>query len=222
MEDSIPRPMAPLRLGDTAPDFTQDTTNGVINFHEWAEGSWVVMCSHPKAYTPVCTTELGFMAGIAGDFESRGAKLIAISCDSVADNNGWKGDISDVTGHTVNYPIICDRDRHVSIAYNMLMEDEHEVGMPATVRSVFIIGPDKKIKLTLTYPPSTGRNFIEIIRVLDSLQLTMNKKLATPVNWEAGEKCVVLPTVSNDDATAMFGAFVAPKPYIRFVEAPAK
>ncbi|CAM9569206.1 unnamed protein product [Ectocarpus fasciculatus] len=217
----IPRPTLPLRLGDTVPNFTQNTTDGPIDFHEWIEGSWVVLCSHPKAYTPVCTTELGFMAGIAGDFEQRNTKIIAISCDSVEDNNGWKSDIAEVTGHEVKYPIISDADRHVSILYNMLMEDEHEVGMPATVRSVFIIGPDKKLKLTLTYPPSTGRNFAEIIRVLDSLQLTMNKKLATPVNWEPGQKCVVLPSVSNEDANAQYGSFEAPKPYIRFVNAPS-
>ena len=220
MTELIPRPTSTLRLGDTVPDFTQDSTDGPIHFHDWIEGSWAIMCSHPKAYTPVCTTELGSLAGMSEQFERRGVKLCAISCDNVADNNGWKNDIAEVTGHTVNYPIICDADRHVCIAYNMLMEDEHEVGMPATVRSVFIIGPDKKLKLTLTYPPSTGRNFHEIIRVLDSLQLTMNQKLATPVNWEAGQKCVVLPSVSNEDAVAKFGSFEAPKPYIRFVDAP--
>ncbi|CAM9122586.1 unnamed protein product, partial [Ectocarpus fasciculatus] len=206
-----------LRIGDTVPNFTQDTTEGKLNFHEFIEGSWSILFSHPKAFTPVCTTELGFMAGMAGEFQKRDTKIIAISCDPVEDNKNWSKDIKDVTGNAVNYPIICDADRHVAVQFNMLMEDETD-GMPATVRSVFIVGPDKKIKLTLTYPPSTGRNFNEIVRALDSLQLTHNEKLATPVNWKVGEKCVVLPTVSNEDATAKYGTFDAVKPYLRYVD----
>ena len=147
-------------------------------------------------------------------------QILAISCDPVEDNLGWSKDIKEVSGNEVNYPIICDGDRSVATTYNMLMDDEGDVTMPATVRSVFIISPDKKIKLTLTYPPSTGRNFDEVIRVLDSLQLTANRKLATPVNWKQGEQCVILPTVSNDTATEMFGSFTTVKPYLRMVDAP--
>lgn len=210
----------PLRLGDTAPDFSQETTIGPINFHEWIGDSWCILFSHPKAYTPVCTTELGYMASLQGEFAQRNTKIIAISCDPVEDNLGWSKDIKEVSGNDVNYPIICDGDRRVATIYNMLMADEADLAMPATVRSVFIVGPDKKIKLTITYPPSTGRNFDEVIRVLDSLQLTADRKLATPVNWKQGEKCVVLPSVSDADATAMFGSFDKVKPYLRFTDAP--
>lgn len=207
----------PLRLGDIAPDFTQETTVGSINFHEWIGNDWCILFSHPKAYTPVCTTELGCMASLQGEFAKRNTKIIAISCDPVQDNLGWSKDIKEVSGNDIGYPIICDSDRRVATAYNMLMEYGADL---ATVRSVFIIGPDKKIKLMIVYPPSTGRNFNEIVRVLDSLQLTANHKLATPVNWKPGEKCVVLPTVSDSDATQAFGTFEKVKPYLRYTDAP--
>lgn len=206
-----------LRLGDTAPDFTANSTMGTINFHEWLGDSWAILCSHPKAFTPVCTTELGHLASIKSEFDRRGVKVAAISCDPVEDDLAWSEDIKEVGGTAVNYPIIADGDRSVATTYGMLMDGE-EVGMPVTVRSVFVIGPDRKIKLTITYPPSTGRNFHEILRVIDSLQLTHNKKLATPVNWVEGQKCVILPTVSNDAATEMFGSFETVKPYLRTVE----
>eukprot|EP00602_Paraphysomonas_sp_CaronLab_P004662 CAMPEP_0185018632 /NCGR_PEP_ID=MMETSP1103-20130426/1290_1 /TAXON_ID=36769 /ORGANISM="Paraphysomonas bandaiensis, Strain Caron Lab Isolate" /LENGTH=197 /DNA_ID=CAMNT_0027548503 /DNA_START=225 /DNA_END=818 /DNA_ORIENTATION=- len=196
---------------------------GTINFHEWIGDSWCILFSHPRAFTPVCTTELGYMAKIKSEFDKRGVKIAAVSVDSVEDDLKWSEDIKDVKGHEVNYPIIADMDRTVCEKYGMLMsEDDISGAPPATVRSVFVIGPDKKIKLTITYPPSTGRNFDEVLRVVDSLQLTHNRKLATPVNWNQGEKCVILPTVNDDDAKKMFGSFDAVKPYLRMVDPPSK
>jgi alkyl hydroperoxide reductase subunit AhpC len=207
----------PLRLGDEAPNFQAQTTMGPMDFHEWLGGTWAILCSHPKAFTPVCTTELGELACLKSEFDKRGVKVCAVSCDNVADDVAWSDDIKDVSGTAVNYPIIADENRSVATTYGMLMIDEG-TAMPATVRSVFIIGADKKIKLTITYPPSTGRNFVEILRCIDSLQLTANEALATPVNWTVGQKCVILPSVSNDAAAAKYGSFETVKPYLRTIE----
>jgi len=207
----------PLRLGDEAPNFQAETTQGPMDFHKWLDGSWAIICSHPKAFTPVCTTELGHLASLMPEFDARGVKVCAVSCDAVADDLVWSEDIKEVSGSTVTYPIIADGNRNVATTYGMLMAGE-DMAMPATVRSVFVIGADKKIKLTITYPPSTGRNFAEILRVIDSLQLTANEQLATPVNWQVGEKCVISPTVSNEDATKKYGSFETIKPYLRTIE----
>jgi len=202
-----------LHLGDIAPDFTANTTQGPINFHEWINDSWVLLFSHPADFTPVCTTELGKTALLAGDFVKRGVKAIAISVDDLDSHNKWVPDIEEVNNVKVNFPIIADPDKKVAILYDMIHPNASE---KATVRSVFIIGPDKKIKLTLTYPASTGRNFTEILRVIDSLQLTANYQVATPADWQNGDDVIIVPSVSNEDAEIKFPkGFTSVKPYLR-------
>ena len=216
-----------LRINDEAPDFTAATTEGTINFHEWIGDSWAVLFSHPKDFTPVCTTELGYMAGLASEFARRNCKVIGLSVDPVESHNGWAKDIEETQGHAVNYPMIGDTDLAVSKLYNMLPADEagtsegRTAATNATVRSVFIIGPDKKIKLMLTYPMTTGRNFDEILRVLDSMQLTVAHKVATPVNWKNGEDVIIVPAVSDDEAKGMFPeGWKTVKPYLGFFAQP--
>ncbi len=202
-----------IHLGDIAPDFSADTTQGPINFHEWIKDSWVLLFSHPADFTPVCTTELGKTALLAGDFAKRGVKAIAISVDDLESHNQWVPDIEEVNKVKVNFPIIADSEKKVALLYDMIHPNASE---KATVRSVFIIGPDKKIKLTLTYPASTGRNFSEILRVIDSLQLTANYQVATPADWKHGEDVIITPAVSNEDAIAKFPkGFTSIKPYLR-------
>ncbi|MEM6648820.1 MAG: peroxiredoxin [Pseudomonadota bacterium] len=216
----------PLRINDEAPNFTAETTAGEINFHEWIGEGWAVMFSHPKDFTPVCTTELGYMAGLTKEFEKRGVKIIGISVDPVESHMKWKDDIKDVTGHEVTYPMIGDPELKVAKLYGMLPAaagDSSAGRTPAdnaTVRSVFVVGPDKKIKLSLTYPMTTGRNFDEILRVIDSMQLTAKHKVATPAQWQPGDDVIVTPAVSDDDARASFGEFKAVKPYLRTVPQP--
>ncbi len=207
-----------LQLGDTAPDFTADTTDGPIRFHEWLGDSWGVLFSHPKDFTPVCTTELGEVARLKGEFEKRNAKVIGISVDSVASHDDWAQDIEDATGHKLNYPLIGDEDRKVSDLYGMIHPAASDT---LTVRSVFIIGPDKKVKLTITYPASTGRNFEEILRVLDSLQLTSDYSVSTPVNWHDGEDVIIAPAIDDELATDRFPkGFRTVKPYLRYTPQP--
>ncbi len=202
-----------IHLGDIAPDFSADTTQGPINFHEWIKDSWVLLFSHPADFTPVCTTELGKTALLAGDFAKRGVKAIAISVDDLEPHNQWVPDIEEVNKVKVNFPIIADPEKKVALLYDMIHPNASE---KATVRSVFIIGPDKKIKLTLTYPASTGRNFTEILRVIDSLQLTANYQVATPADWKHGEDVIITPAVSNEDAIVKFPkGFTSIKPYLR-------
>ena len=216
-----------LRINDEAPDFTAATTEGTVNFHDWIGDGWAVLFSHPKDFTPVCTTELGYMAGLAPDFAKRNCKVIGLSVDPVESHKGWAKDIEETQGHAVNYPMIGDTDLAVSKLYNMLPADEsgtsegRTAATNATVRSVFIIGPDKKIKLMLTYPMTTGRNFDEILRVLDSMQLTVEHKVATPANWKNGEDVIIVPTVSDEDAKEMFpDGWNTVKPYLRVVKQP--
>ncbi|CAM3707852.1 peroxiredoxin [Aquirufa aurantiipilula] len=202
-----------LRLGDIAPDFSAETTQGPINFHEWIGNSWVLFFSHPADFTPVCTTELGKTALLNGEFSKRGVKAIAISVDSLDSHNKWVPDIEEVNHVQVNFPIIADPEKKVALLYDMIHPNASE---KATVRSVFIIGPDKKIKLTLTYPASTGRNFTEILRVIDSLQLTANYQVATPADWVNGEDVIITPAVSNEEAVTKFPkGFTTVKPYLR-------
>ncbi len=203
-----------IRLGDEAPNFTANTTEGDLTFHDWKADSWAVLFSHPKDYTPVCTTELGYTAKLKEEFDARNVKAIAVSVDTVEDHHGWVGDIEQTQGTAVNFPIIGDPDRTVAGLYDMIHPNADST---LTVRSVFVIGPDNKVKLTLTYPASTGRNFDEILRVIDSLQLTAERQLATPVNWNPGDKVIVSPAVSDDEARERFGDFEAPKPYLRYV-----
>ena len=202
----------PLRLGDDAPNFTANSTQGEIDFHAWKGDSWAILFSHPADFTPVCTTELGYTAKLADRFATKNTKVLAVSVDSVEDHNAWVGDIEETQGTAVNFPIIGDTSREVAEAYDMIHPNELET---LTVRSVFIVSPDNKIKLTLTYPASTGRNFDEIERVLDSLQLTAARPVATPVNWTPGDDVIVSPKMSDEDATAEFGEFVKLKPYLR-------
>jgi thioredoxin-dependent peroxiredoxin len=215
-----------LKLGDTAPDFEAQTTEGPIHFHEWIGDSWAVLFSHPKNFTPVCTTELGYMAKIKPEFDKRNTKIIGLSVDSVDKHPGWAKDIEETQGTAPNYPIIGDSDFHVSKLYDMLpAETEGDSGerTPAdnqTVRNVFVIGPDKKIKLILVYPMTTGRNFDEVLRVIDSLQLTANHKVATPVNWKDGDDVIIAGSVNNEQAKEIFGEWEEPKPYIRIVPQP--
>jgi len=209
-----------LRLGDIAPNFTAETTQGTINFHEWLGDSWGMLFSHPADFTPVCTTELGKTALLKDDFAKRGVKVIAVSVDDLASHNKWVPDIEEVNGVTVNFPIIADGDRNVATLYDMIHPNASE---KATVRSVFIIGPDKKIKLTLTYPASTGRNFTELLRVIDSLQLTSNYQVATPADWKEGEDTIIVPAVSTEDAIIKFPKGVRiVKPYLRYTPQPNK
>ena len=216
-----------LQLGDTAPDFTAETTDGTIRFHEWLGDSWCVFFSHPKDFTPVCTTELGYMAGLKHEFEKRNCKIIGLSVDSVDDHRRWKKDIVETQGHEVNYPMIGDSDLAVAKLYGMLpasVSGTAQGRTPAdnqTVRNVYVIGPDKKIKLMISYPMSTGRNFDEILRVIDSLQLTAKHAVATPVNWQKGDDVIILASVSDEDAKKKFPqGWKSPKPYIRLVPQP--
>ena len=209
-----------IRLGDEAPDFSAETTAGPINFHEWLGDSWGVLFSHPADFTPVCTTELGVVANIEEEFEKRGVKIIALSVNSVDDHEGWISDINETQSANVAFPMIADPDRKVSELYDMIHPNALD---NMTVRSVFVIGPDKKVKLTLTYPASTGRNFDEILRVIDSLQLTANYSVATPANWEDGDDCIVVPALSDEEATEKFPqGFTAVKPYLRVTPQPNK
>lgn len=209
-----------IRLGDTAPDFEAQTTEGKIRFHEWLGSSWGIFFSHPKDFTPVCTTELGEVARLKSEFERRNTKVIALSVDSVDDHRKWSFDIEETQGQKPNYPIIADPDRKISNLYDMIHPNADNT---LTVRSVFIIGPDKKVKLTLTYPASTGRNFDEILRVLDSLQLTAGHSVATPVNWQDGDDCIVVPSLSDEQARAKFPkGFRTIKPYLRITPQPNK
>jgi alkyl hydroperoxide reductase subunit AhpC len=215
-----------LRINDVAPDFEADTTEGTIHFHDWVGDGWAVMFSHPKDFTPVCTTELGYMAGIADEFAMRNCKIIGISVDPVESHSRWKEDIKIATGSSVSYPMIGDADLKISKLYDMLGAEagdsfEGRTAMDnQTVRSVFVIGPDKKIKMQMSYPMTTGRNFNEILRVIDSLQLTWEHKVSTPVNWNDGDDVIVVPAVSDDDARAQHGSFEAPLPYLRVVKQP--
>lgn len=209
-----------LRLGDEAPNFTADTTEGTINFHEWLGDSWGILFSHPKDFTPVCTTELGYMARIMPEFKKRNVKIIAISVDPLDAHKGWIKDINETQNCTVNYPLIADPERKIAQLYDMIHPNALD---NLTVRSVFVIGPDKKIKLMLTYPASTGRNFDELLRVVDSLQLTAKYKLATPVNWKQGEDCIITPAVSDDEAKTLFPqGWRTVKPYLRYTAQPTK
>jgi len=207
-----------LRLGDTAPNFTANTTEGIIDFHQWLGNSWGVLFSHPADFTPVCTTELGAVAKIKAEFQKRNVKVMAVSVDPLDSHRGWIKDINETQACTMNFPIVADENRRVASAYDMIHPN---VDDKATVRSVFIIGPDKKIKLTLTYPASTGRNFTEILRVIDSLQLTAIHKVATPADWRRGEDCIVSPSVSDSDARQLFPKGVRQvKPYLRYTPQP--
>ena len=209
-----------IRLGDEAPNFTADTTEGTIDFHEYLGDGWGVLFSHPKDFTPVCTTELGRVAQLKPEFDKRNTKVIAVSVDDVDSHNKWTGDIEDVTGAKLNYPIIGDPDRKVSDLYGMIHPNANDT---LTVRSVFVIGPDKKVKLTITYPASTGRNFDEILRVIDSLQLTADYKVATPADWKDGEDVIITGAVSDEDAKDLFPkGFEAKKPYLRVTPQPNK
>jgi alkyl hydroperoxide reductase subunit AhpC len=207
-----------IRLGDTAPDFTAETTEGTIKFHEWLGDGWGILFSHPKDYTPVCTTELGRVANLKGEFDKRNVKVIAVSVDPLESHKGWIKDINETQSCTMNYPIIADPDRNVATIYGMIHPNALD---NLTVRSVFIIGPDKKVKLQLTYPASTGRNFDEIMRVIDSLQLTANYQVATPADWKQGDDCVVVPAIKTEDIPAKFPkGFKEVKPYLRMTPQP--
>jgi len=207
-----------IQLGDVAPDFTAETTEGTINFHEWLGDGWGVLFSHPKDYTPVCTTELGAVAKLKGEFAKRNAKVIAISVDPLDSHNGWISDINDTQDTRVNFPIIADPDRKVADLYGMIHPNASDT---VTVRSVFVIGPDKKVKLTLTYPQSTGRNFQEILRVIDSLQLTARYQVSTPADWKDGEDVIIVPAVPDDQAKEKFPkGFRSERPYLRWTPQP--
>ncbi|HIK74964.1 MAG: peroxiredoxin [Alcanivorax sp.] len=209
-----------LQLGDTAPDFKQDSTDGPISFHDWAGDSWVVLFSHPKDFTPVCTTELGEVARLKPEFDKRNAKVIGLSVDPLEDHNAWCGDIEETQGSALNFPLLADADRSVSQAYGMIHPNADNT---LTVRSVFVIDPNKKVRLTITYPASTGRNFDEILRVIDSLQLTDGYKVATPVNWKDGQDVIIVPSVDNEAAAKLFPeGWDEKKPYLRMVKQPKK
>jgi alkyl hydroperoxide reductase subunit AhpC len=217
-----------LSIGSTAPDFTAETTQGKINFHEWIGDGWAILFSHPKAFTPVCTTELGYMAGLKDEFARRNTKILGLSVDTSDDNRRWLPDIEEVSGNKVDYPIIGDSDLNVAKLYNMLPADEsgtsegRTAANNATVRTVYIIGPDKKIRAMLLYPMSNGRNFDEILRLLDSIQLTEAKGVATPVNWNRGDKVIIPPSVSDEDAKAKYpDGWETLKPYLRRIPQPA-
>ena len=210
----------PLLIGDDAPNFTARSTIGEIEFHDHIDGSWAVLFSHPKNYTPVCTTELGYTAKLKPEFEKRGVKVLGLSVDALANHEGWEKDIEETQGQAVNFPLIADEDRKVATLYGMIHPNAND---SMTVRSVYVIGPDKKVKLKLEYPASTGRNFDEILRVIDSLQLTANHKVATPVNWKDGEDVIIVPAVSNEDAKTLFpDGWNEVRPYLRVVPQPGK
>ena len=207
-----------IRLGDIAPDFEADTTTGTISFHAWKRGSWAILFSHPKDFTPVCTTELGRAAALKSEFDRRNTKLLGLSVDSVESHERWSSDVADVTGSTINFPLIGDPDRRISALYDMIHPN---VSDTYTVRSMFVVGPDNRVKLTLTYPITTGRSFEEILRVLDALQLTTDYSVATPSDWHQGDEVVISPTVSDEDALKKFPrGFVAKKPYYRVTPQP--
>lgn len=207
-----------IRIGDIAPDFTAQTTEGTINFHEWIGESWAVLFSHPRDFTPVCTTELGEAARLKPEFDKRNVKVIGLSVDPADSHAKWAADIEETQGHALNFPVIADADKHVADLYEMIHPNASDT---FTVRSVFVIGPDKKIKLTLTYPASTGRNFAEILRVIDSLQLTAKHSVATPVNWQYGDDCIIVPAVSDEQAKEKFPeGWKTLKPYLRLVKQP--
>jgi len=217
----------PLRINDEVPDFTAETTQGRITFHDWIGEGWAILFSHPKDFTPVCTTELGYMAGLKKEFDKRNCKIIGLSVDPVDDHGRWSKDIEETQGHAVNYPLIGDPELKVAKLYDMLPAEAGTTSQArtpaqnATVRTVFLIGPDKKIRMSLTYPMSTGRNFDEVLRVLDSIQLTAKHQVATPVNWKPGEDVIIVPTVSDEDARKKFpGGWKALKPYLRIVPQP--
>ena len=216
-----------LRINDEAPDFTAETTQGTINFHDWIGNSWAILFSHPKDFTPICTTELGYMAGLQPEFEKRNCKVLGISVDGVRDHEAWSKDIENSQGYAVNYPLVADPELKVVQLYDMLpagagnTSEGRTAADNATARSVFLIGPDKKIKASLTYPMSTGRNFDEILRLLDSCQLTAKQQVATPVNWKQGEPVVILPSISDEAAKEKYpDGWDAPLPYLRFVPQP--
>jgi len=216
-----------LRINDTAPDFVAETTQGAIRFHEWIGDGWAILFSHPKDFTPVCTTELGYMAGLQPEFEKRNCKIIGLSVDPVGSHSKWAADIEETQGHKVNYPLIGDPQLKVARLYDMLPAEAGETcegrtpADNATVRTVFVIGPDKKIKLMLVYPMSTGRNFDEVLRVLDSIQLTSRHKVSTPVNWKQGEAVIISGSVSDEEAKRVYpGGWKSPKPYLRIVPQP--
>jgi alkyl hydroperoxide reductase subunit AhpC len=216
-----------LRIGDEAPNFTAETTEGTIDFHNWIGDGWAVLFSHPKDFTPVCTTELGYMAGLKPEFDKRNCKIVGLSVDPVTNHSEWSKDIEETQGHAVNYPLIGDPELKVAKLYDMLPAGAGDTSEGrtavdnATVRSVFVVGPDKKVKLSLTYPMSTGRNFDEVLRVLDSCQLTAKHKVATPVNWKQGEDVIIVPAVSDDEAREKYPeGWKAPKPYLRIVPQP--
>jgi alkyl hydroperoxide reductase subunit AhpC len=216
-----------LHIGDEAPNFAAKTTAGTIDFHQWIGDGWAILFSHPKDFTPVCTTELGYMAGLAPEFAKRNTKILGLSVDSIDDHVKWAKDIEETQGHRVNYPIVDGSDLKVAKLYDMLHPNasgeakQRTAADNATVRSVFVIGPDKKIKATLTYPMSTGRNFDEVLRLVDSIQLTAKHKVATPVNWKQGDDVIIVPSVSNDEAKQKFpGGWKSPKPYLRIVPQP--
>ena len=216
-----------LRIGDQAPDFTAETTEGTVKFHEWIGDGWAILFSHPKDFTPVCTTELGYVAGLKPEFDKRSTKVIGLSIDPVSDHQKWAADIEETQGYAINYPLIGDSDLEVAKLYDMIHPNasgkasERTAVDNATIRSVFIVGPDKNIKLIITYPMSTGRNFDEVLRVLDSIQLTAKHKVATPVNWKSGEDVIIVPSVSDEEAAKQFpDGWESPKPYLRIVPQP--
>ena len=216
-----------LRIGDEVPDFTAETTEGSFSFHDWIGDGWAILFSHPKDFTPVCTTELGYMAGLKPEFEKRNCKVIGLSIDSVDDHEAWSKDIEETQGHAVNFPIIGDTDLEVAKLFDMIHPNAtgkakaRTAADNATIRSVFVVGPDKAVKLMITYPMSTGRNFDEVLRVLDSMQLTARHKVATPVNWQHGEDVIIVPAVSDEEAKEKFpDGWKAPKPYLRLVPQP--
>ena len=206
-----------IRLGDDAPNFTAETTEGTLNFHDWKGDGWAILFSHPKDFTPVCTTELGYLAGLKGEFERRNTKVIGLSVDPLDSHESWVQDIEDVTGNALNYPLIADHDRKVSDLYDMIHPNADDT---MTVRSVFVVGPDNKVKLTLTYPASTGRNFDELLRTIDSLQLTAKHAVATPVNWKHGEDVIIGTAVTDEEAQKKFPGYEARKPYLRVTPQP--
>ncbi|HKJ56858.1 MAG TPA: peroxiredoxin [Nitriliruptoraceae bacterium] len=208
-----------IRLGDVAPDFTATTTEGDLSFHDWKGDSWAILFSHPADFTPVCTTELGRVAALKDEFTKRDTKVLALSVDALGDHETWSNDILETQGTALNYPLIADEDQSIANAYGMIHPNQES---NQTVRSVFVIGPDNTVKLTLTYPPSTGRNFDEILRVVDSLQLTANEGLATPVDWVEGDRVIVSPSISTEDARERFDNLDEVKPYLRWVDAPSK
>jgi alkyl hydroperoxide reductase subunit AhpC len=211
-----------VRLGDDAPNFTAETTEGTLDFYEWKGDSWAVLFSHPKDFTPVCTTELGAVAGLKPEFDKRGVKVIGLSVDPVDKHGDWSEDIKDVTGNEVNFPLIADKDHSIAEAYGMLPNTAGvELADVITVRSVFVIGPDNKVKLSLTYPASTGRNFDEVLRVIDSLQLTAKHRVATPADWKQGEDVIITAAVSNEEADEIFPGYETVKPYLRKTKQPS-